>query len=82
MPRCAVKRRVRIGLGSLTYRIPRMQVEELHMFREMVAGFEEERTASESRIHDLGMLLHQAVADIQALQVCGGGVPVACSPYV
>lgn len=35
------------------------------------AGFEEERAASEARVQDLGKLLHQAVADIQSLQVRG-----------
>ena len=52
------------------------------MFREMVAGFEEERAASEARVQDLGRLLHQAVADIQGLQVRGARgtiFPHACA---
>ena len=48
------------------------------MFREMIAGFEEERAVSEVRVNDLGRLLRQAVTDIQSLQV---SIPVL-SDYI
>lgn len=43
------------------------KVEELHMFREMVSGFEEDRAATDAKIAELGRLLGQAVSDIQGL---------------
>ncbi len=44
-----------------------MQVEELRMFREMVAGFEEEKTSLEAKLTETGKLLQSAVNDIMTL---------------